>query len=263
MELQLDGRKVFAATGGKPFDPALPAVVFVHGAGMDHTVWALQTRWFAWHGRSVLAVDLPGHGKSDGPALKTVDDIAGWLLRLIEASGAGRAVLIGHSMGALAALAAAARGGEAVAALALLGVGERMPVHPELLAAAKSDDPAAWDLIVSWGFGRPAHFGVDRAPGLWMQGGGRSLLARGAPGVLGIDLAACDAYAGALDAAERVRCPTLILAGSRDQMTTPKVAQPVADAIPDVRTVVLDGAGHLMMIEQPDETLDALIAALA
>ena len=262
MELQVDEKNVFAATGGKPFDATLPVVVFVHGAGMDHTVWALQTRWFAWHGRSVLAVDLPGHGKSDGPALESIDEIAAWLNRLVDATGAENASLVGHSMGALAALAAAATGGDRISGLALLGVGAEMPVHPDLLAATKSNDPAAWDLIVSWGFGKPAHFGLNRAPGMWMQGGGRSLLARSPDDVLGIDMAACDAYKGALEAAAKVICPTLIICGNRDQMTPPRASAPVADAIKGAQTMVIDGAGHMMMAEKPDETLDALIAAL-
>lgn len=262
MELQVDGKKVFAATGGKPFDAAQPVVVFVHGAGMDHTVWALQTRWFAWHGYSVLAVDLPGHGKSDGAALQSIDDIGAWLIRLIEATGAKDAALIGHSMGSLAALSAAASGGGRVSRLALLGVGAEMPVHPDLLAAAKSNDPAAWDLIVSWGFGKPAHFGLNRAPGMWMQGGGRSLLACGPDGVLGVDMAACDAYKDAVAAAGNVTCPTLIVTGDRDQMTPPRAAAPVAEALADCRIAQIDGAGHMMMVEKPDEALDALIAAL-
>lgn len=137
-----------------------------------------------------------------------------------------------------------------------------MPVHPDLLAATRSNDPAAWDLIVSWGFGKPAHFGLNRAPGLWMQGGGRSLLARSPENVLGIDMAACDAYKSALDAAANVTCPTLIVCGNRDQMTPPRASAPVADAIDGAQTVVIDGAGHMMMAEKPDETLDALIAAL-
>ena len=261
MELQVDGRTVFAATGGKPFDPALPAVIFVHGAGMDHTVWALQTRWFAWHGYGVLAIDLPGHGRSEGSALETIEDMAAWTVRLIEASGAATVSLVGHSMGAFVTLAAAA-GTDRVASLALLGIGAEMPVHPDLLALARAGDPAAWDLVVSWGFGKPAHFGLNRAPGLWMQGGGRSLLARGEPGLLGIDMAACDAWKDAVEAAGKVQCPTLILAGTRDQMTAPKAAAPVAEAIAGSKTVVLDGAGHLMMIEKPDETLNALIASL-
>ena len=262
MDLQVDGKKVFAATGGKPFDAALPVVIFVHGAGMDHTIWALQTRWFAWHGRSVLAIDLPGHGKSDGPPLESIDEIGTWLVRLVEATGAPSASLVGHSMGSLASLSAGSTGGERIAALALLGVGAEMPVHPDLLAATKSNDPAAWDLIVSWGFGKPAHFGLNRAPGMWMQGGGRSLLARGPDDVLGIDMAACDVYKGAPAAAAKITCPTLFICGNRDIMTPPKATAPLATAIPGAQTVILDGAGHMMMVEKPDETLDALIAAL-
>ncbi len=261
MQLDVDGKAVFAATGGKDFDPALPAVVFVHGAGMDHTVWALQTRWFAWHSYGVLAVDLPGHGRSEGPALETIEEMSAWVRRLIAGSGAKKISLVGHSMGAFVALAAAADNPD-VAALALVGIGAEMPVHPDLLALARAGDPAAWDLVVSWGFGKPAHFGLNRAPGLWMQGGGRSLLARGTPGLLGIDMAACDAWKGATDAAAKVACPTLILAGSRDQMTPPRAAAPLAEKLADSRTVVIDGAGHLMQVEKPDETLDALIAAL-
>lgn len=262
MELQVDGKEVFAATGGKPCDASQPIVIFVHGAGMDHTVRALQTRWFAWHGYSVLAIDLPGHGKSDGTALQSIDEIGAWLIRLIEATGAQDAALVGHSMGALAALSAASQGGHRVSKLALLGVGAEMPVHPDLLSAAHSNDPVAWDLIVSWGFGRPAHFGLNRAPGMWMQGGGRSLLACGPDGVLGNDLAACDVYKGAIDAATKIICPTLIVTGDRDQMTPPKASAPLAAALADCRTVQIGGAGHMVMIEKPDEALDALIAAL-
>lgn len=262
MELQVDGKTVFAATGGKPFDPSLPAVIFIHGAGMDHTIWALQTRWFAWHGYGVLAIDLLGHGKSDGPALETIDDMAAWTVRLIDACGAENVSLVGHSMGSLIALAAAAEAGDRISSLALLGAAAAMPVHPDLLAATKSNDPAAWDLIVSWGFGKPAHFGLNKAPGMWMQGGGRSLLARSPDDVLGIDMAACDAWKGAPDAAGKVACPTVIVAGDRDMMTPVKAAAPLAEAISDSKTVVLRGCGHIMMVERPDETLDALIEAL-
>ncbi len=259
MELTVEGKSVFAATGGKPFDASLPAVIFIHGAGMDHTIWALQTRWFAWHGYGVLAIDLPGHGKSDGPALESIDDMADWLGRLIGSCGAEKISLVGHSMGSLIALATAAQAGDRLSSLALLGVGAEMPVHPDLLAAAKSNDPAAWDLIVSWGFGRPAHFGLNKAPGMWMHGGGRSLLARAPADVLGIDMAACDVYKGAPDAAARVACPTVIIAGDRDMMTPVKAAMPLTEAIPDSKIVVLKGCGHIMMVERPDDSLDALI----
>jgi pimeloyl-ACP methyl ester carboxylesterase len=258
VELQVDGRKAFAATGGRPFDPAKPAVVFIHGAGMDHTVWTLQTRYFAHHGRSVLAVDLPGHGRSEGPQPGSIEGYAEWMARLIEAAGAARAALAGHSMGALIALEAAARAPERVSALALLGVAARMPVHPDLLAAADANDPRAFELVTSWGYGKAAHLGGNRAPGLWMLGGGKRLLERSAPGMLASDFRACDAYKTAADAASRVSCPTLFVLGAADRMTAPKAATPLADAVRGARTVILPQAGHMMMIEQPDATLDAL-----
>ena len=108
---------------------------------MDHTIWALQTRWFAWHGYGVLAIDLPGHGKSDGPALKSIGDMAAWMGRLVEACGADNVSLVGHSMGSLISLAAAASAADRISGLALLGVGAMMPVHPDLLAATKSTIP--------------------------------------------------------------------------------------------------------------------------
>ena len=117
-------------------------------------------------------------------------------------------------------------------------------------------------IISTWGFGKPAHFGLNRAAGIWMQGGGRSLLARGPEDVLGLGMAACDAYKGGLGAAAKVTCPTFLVCGNRDQMTPPKAAAPLSAAIAGAQTVVIDGAGHMMMVEKPDETLDALIAAL-
>src|SRR5262245_37006644 len=87
MELRVDGRRVYAATGGRPFDPTKPAVLLVHGAGMDHTVWQLPARWLAWHGHSVLAIDLLGHGRSEAPALTSVAELAQWLGHVLDAAG--------------------------------------------------------------------------------------------------------------------------------------------------------------------------------
>ena len=99
----------YAYTGGKAFDAALPCVVFVHGALNDHSVWTLLARWFAHHGHGVLAVDLPGHGRSGGAPLASVEALADWLLALLDAAGVRRAAFVGHSMGSLIALEAAAR----------------------------------------------------------------------------------------------------------------------------------------------------------
>jgi pimeloyl-ACP methyl ester carboxylesterase len=253
----VDGNRVFAATGGRPFDLAQPTVLFIHGAGMDHTVWALQARYFAHHGRSVLAVDLPGHGRSGAALLHSIGDMASWITRVLDAAGVQSAALVGHSMGALIALKVATVAPVRVRSLALLGVAERMPVHPDLQAAADGNRPLAPELVASWGHGRSGHLGGNPAPGLWMMGGSLQLLERAPAGALAADLAACDAYDGAL-AAARVACPTLLLLGALDRMTPPAKAKPLADAIRRARTVVLPAAGHMLMSERPDAVIDAL-----
>jgi pimeloyl-ACP methyl ester carboxylesterase len=258
MDLSVAGHPVHAATGGRPFDPARPTVVFLHGAGMDHSVWVLQTRWFAYHGWSVLAVDLPGHGKSGGATLPSIAAIADWVPALLDAAGLAKATLVGHSMGALAALDCAARHGDRVAAVALLGIAPKMPVHPDLLAAAERNDPLAFQLICDWGHGPAGHRGGHRAPGLWMLGAAERLLAKSRPGALSRDLLACNAYADAEPRAAAVRCPALFVLGALDRMTPAKAGQALASNVAGAKTVTLSGAGHMMMIEKPDETLDAL-----
>ena len=262
MELRIDGKPAFVATGGWPFDPILPTVLLVHGAGMDHTVWALQARYFAHRGRSVLAVDLPGHGRSIGPALGSIREIADWLARLIEAAGVDRAALAGHSMGGLAALDCAARYAGRVRALALLGAAASMPVDPDLLAAAEANDHAAFDMVNLWGHSRAAQVGGNPAPGLWRTGAGIRLLERADSGVLHTDLKACSAYGEATEMATQVACPTLLILGARDAMTPPHGAERLCRAIPGARTIVLEQCGHMLMAEQPNEVLDALVGIL-
>ena len=258
MELVVDGRPVFAAAGGRAFDPALPSVVFLHGAGMDHTVWNLQTRWFAHHGRNALAIDLPGHGRSAGPALGSVEAMADFVPKLLDAAGATTAALVGHSMGALVALAVAARHPARVRALGLIGVAATMPVHPKLLEAAAKGEHAAVEMIADWAFGRRAQLGGARAPGTWMVGGGVRLLERGPSSVLAGDLAACDSYKGALVAARGVRCPALFVLGAGDRMTPAAGARTLIEAVAGARECLLASAGHMAMVEASDAVLAAL-----
>jgi pimeloyl-ACP methyl ester carboxylesterase len=261
MRLRVDEGAVFAATGGRPFDPALPALLFLHGAGMDHTVWALQTRYFAHRGRTVMAPDLPGHGRSDGPVRDSVVGLADWVIGLMDAAGIETAALVGHSMGALAALEAAARRPDRIDALALLAVNETMQVHPDLMAAARDGKPLAVDLITAWGHGRRAHMGGNPAPGLWLMGGDQRLLERGMA-ALATDLAICDGYAGARAAAAKLACETLFVLGRLDRMTPAAGGHALAAAVAEAIVVELPGAGHLMMVEDPGGTQDALKAFL-
>ena len=258
MELNVEGARAFAATGGRPFDPSLPVTVFVHGAAFDHTVWKLQARYFAWHGGSVLAVDLPGHGRSEGPPQPTIAAMADWLAALMETAGVGEAALVGHSMGALVALEAAARHPARVRKLALLGAAAAIPVNDLLLNSSAKDDHHALELLTGWGYGRRAHYGGHRMPGIWMTGGGLRTLERAAPGVLHTDLVATNGYEDGEAAAAAVTCPALVVIGERDLMTPAKRGHALARLLASSTTAVIPGAGHIMLDEAPDETLDAL-----
>ncbi|NVN84789.1 MAG: alpha/beta hydrolase [Rhodopseudomonas sp.] len=258
MQLSVNGVEIFVATGGKPFDAALPTVVFIHGAGFDHSVWALHSRWFAHHGYGVLAPDLPGHGRSAGAPLTTIADMADWIAALLDAAGAAKAKLIGHSMGSLIALETAARHPSRVSSLGLIGTTSTMTVGPDLLKAAEANDPAAVAMMTIWGLGPDAEIGGNLAPGLWMHGGSVRVLEHNKPGVIYADLAACNAYQNALVAAAEVAVPATFILGERDMMTPIRNGKALAAAVKDSRTVVLRGAGHTMMIERPDEVLKAL-----
>lgn len=258
MQIKVNGTDTFVATGGKPFDASLPAAVFIHGAGFDRSVWALQTRWFAHHGYAVLAPDLPGHGRSGGEPLKTIAEMADWIAALLDATGAQPAKLIGHSMGSLIALETAARHPAKVSSLALIGTTSTMAVGPDLLKAAEANDPAAVAMMTIWGLGPDAEIGGNLAPGLWMHGGSVRVLEANKPGVIFNDLSACNDYKDALTAAAKVTVPTLFILGERDMMTPTKNGKTLAAAIAGARTVILKGAGHTMMVERPDDVLKAL-----
>jgi len=266
MKLDVCGHAAYAYTGGKAYDATLPTIVLVHGALNDHSVWTLLARWLAHHGWGVLAVDLPGHGRSAGPPLASVEALADWLLALLDAAGARQAALAGHSMGSLIALEAAGRAPERVSHLALLGTACPMKVSAALLATARDEPLRAIDQVTAWSHSTLAAKPSFPGPGVWLHGAARALGRRMLVRQRGLnlfhhDFSLCDAYAGGLAAAARVACPATLILGERDQMTPPKAARELAQAL---RARVLTvPAGHSLMAEAPDAVLAALRSALA
>ena len=258
MLVNVRGCDSYAYTGSRAFDPELPTIVFVHGAANDHGVWALQSRYFAHHGHNVLAVDLPGHGRSGGEALPSVAAIAAWLVAFVDAMRVERAILVGHSMGALAALDMAGKHPGRVGKLALLGAAVPMPVSEMLLDAAKQNDHVAFELINGWSFSPGDQLGGNRMPGVWMTGNAMRLMERSRPGVLHTDLLACNGYADGLTAAAEIRGPVLLLLGQRDQMAPAKYTSALIAALSTKRVVTIPDCGHSLMTEAPDDVLDAL-----
>ena len=263
LRISVDGRAAYAYTGGKPFDPALPTVCFVHGAQNDHSVWILQSRYLAHHGYGVLAWDLPGHGRSAGPALADVGSMAAWVMRACAAAGATRPVIVGHSMGSLIALEAAGSSPGQVRAIALVGTAFPMKVSDALLAAAATDEPRAFDMINQWSFSGVTHRPGNPGPGFSVFNSTRRLMERQPPGVLLNDFQACNAYAAGLERAATVQCPALFVAGETDMMTPPRASRSLQQALPGSRSVSLPRCGHAVMQEQPEALLQALAEFLA
>ena len=262
MELTIKGKKAYAYTGGKSFDASLPTVVFCHGGQHDHSVWILQSRYLANHGYSVLALDLPGHGRSEGPALARIEDLADWIAAVLDAAGVKQASVVGHSMGSLIALECAARHPARLAKIALLATAYPMKVSAELLDATKNNEPLAQDMVNIWSHLAYAQYPNNPGPGFWLIGENLRLMQRQKPGVMHVDFSACNAYAGGEQAAAKVGCPALFVIARRDVMTPARSAQAFAQSVKGSRCVVIEGSGHNMMGEKPDEVLDALVKFL-
>lgn len=266
MNLTVNGREAYAYTGGKPFDASLPCVVFIHGACNDHSGWTLLARWFAHHGWSVLAPDLPGHMRSAGPLPPDVESFADWMLALLDAAGAKRAALVGHSMGSLIALEAAVRAPERITQLVMVGTAYPMKVSDALLATARDDPLKAMRMVNVWSISSIATKPGFPSPGNWLHGGYLSLMRRVQASGRGANVflhgfEVCNRYADGMAAAARVRCPVTMILGSADQMTPPRATQELAQAL-HARITRLP-SGHHLMAEVPDAMLDAVREALS
>lgn len=261
MRIDINGNEVFYGTGsGTPSDAA-NTLIFVHGAGFDHTIWVMPARYFARHGWRVVALDLPGHGRSQGEALTSIAQMADWLAQVIDAvSPNQQASVVGHSMGSLVAMSLAARHANKVQKLALLGTSAPMPVADVLLNAALDNDQAAIDMTNTWSHSARGSLGSSQNPGVSNLHIGERLLQQAGAGVFHTDLAACNGFTA--DGLAEVKQPTLVIIGDEDKMTPPRAGLAVADQLPNVQQRRLAGCGHSMLSEQPNQVLDELAAFL-
>lgn len=262
MELTFRGESVRVATGGRDHNSDLPGVVLIHGAGMDRTTWQMQSRWLAHHGYRVAAVDLPGHGLSSGAPLETIEEIGEWTAGLVHELGLAPAHLVGFSLGTYAVMEAASQDPTCAESLVLIGTATDMPVHPELLTTSYDDIPKASRLMTSWGIGSRAHRGGHQSPGTWLIGASNALIEGQPENALGHDMAACNAYKGAVAAASKVAVPVTFVLGTEDKMTPIKKSGDLLDAVQNKTVVRMDKIGHMMPIEDPIGARKAIASAI-
>ena len=262
MNFIVNGHNTYCYTGGKTFDSAKPTVIFIHGVLNDHSVWILQTRYLAHHGWNVLAVDLPGHCRSDGPPPASVEEAADFVLALMNAAGLEKAALTGHSFGSLIALETAARAPDRISQLILVGTAFPMKVSPALLENSVNQPLSAIDMVNTFSHSTLAPPPSTLGPGTWLYGGARALMRRVLASNPGANLfhtgfKACDDYRNGTAAMAQVQAPTLFILGRQDQMTPVKAAQALIDKSAIAQVVQLDG-GHQLMTEAPDGVLFAI-----
>lgn len=251
----------FIYRGGRPAQSQSPALVMLHGAGMDHTVWTTLARYHARRGYNVLVPDLPGHGRNQDQCLSSIEHLAQWLGELLQGESITNPYLIGHSMGSLVAMETAARLGDQCAGLALFGTSAPMPVGAPLLQAAERNEQAAIDMVCLFGHDTPAQLGGNPICGVNVLNTAVRLMQQSKPDVLFHDLSACNNWSNALERAQLVSAPTTLVLGKHDKMTPSRTASTLLSHLRDGKITLLD-SGHMMMSEAPEATHQALKQAL-
>ncbi|USG62216.1 alpha/beta hydrolase [Sneathiella marina] len=254
MYLTVNNQEIFAATGGVEFDKSKPTIVFLHGAGMDHRAWALQTRYFAFHGFSVLAPDLPGHSLSSGEPLDSVEAMGSWLVKVVEAAGAEYVHLVGHSQGFLIALEAAAGLGNRLQSITAVATAASIPVNPALIETAQKSPDTAAGMMLQWGFGQRTQMGMSPVPGQQPIAIGHQIMSSNP---LAKDLIACSEYSLGAERSREIKCPTHVILAAEDKMTPVKAGLALAVDL-DVKATVLKNAGHMLPVEAPVQCLEAM-----
>lgn len=254
MELTVNNAPVYVATGGKEFNAELPTVLFLHGSGGDHRTWAQQTRWFAYHGYSVLAPDLPGHSLSGGEAFTSIEESGLWLAEFLKAAKVERAHIVGHSQGFLTALAFAQDHADKILSLTAIATGAAIPVNQALIDTAKDSSAKAAHMMVNWGFGPDAHGGISAVPGMQPIAICRAIMSANP---LAADLQACADYKTGADTAKALDLPAHCILASHDKMTPMKAGKALAADL-GCEVSVIEGYGHMLPLEAPKHTLVAL-----
>jgi pimeloyl-ACP methyl ester carboxylesterase len=258
MYFDVKGKRVFASTGGKPFDNKKPCVIFLHGSGLDHTFWALHSRFFAFRKYLVLVPDLPGHSHSEGPALKSIEEIGAWLNDVVESLNVHNISIVGHSQGVLNALEFVSRHPERIRSMSLIASGLATPVNPALIDAAENDPEQAIAMMMSWGFGPAGHLHQGPIPGYSMVAGGRKVMLGNAPHGLATDLRACDAYKNGKEAAAKISGPIQVILAGQDRMAPRKFTDELVKHLNNPEVQLIPQSGHMVPLEAPNKCRDLL-----
>ena len=260
MKLRINEEQVYLYTNNKDIDPTKPSVMFIHGAGFDHSVWTLFARHFSRHNWNVLAIDLPGHGRSSGETLSSIEAMANWIIDVLDHLSIENVSLVGHSMGSLITLETAARLQTRATKVVLIGSIAPMPVSDPILDATANKPGAAHAMLTSFGFSKQNLMGGNPNPGMWMVSDSMRRYEAEIQAALDLDMRACNAYRNGLEAAKEITAESLMIHGDADRLTPLRATKTLQTTLNNARISIVPGAGHSLMVEDPNHVLDQLKA---
>ena len=238
---------MFVSTGGMDFEKEKPSILLMHGSGLTHIVWSLHEQFYVNQGYNVLSVDLPGHGNSDGPSLKSIEEISDWIKSLMKVLDIKKLIIIGHSQGSLVGIDFAARYPDLINGLVLVAGSYKMPVNQDLINYAEAGDEKAVLLMMKWGYeGSKAFIGGNPVKKIINS-------SREIREVLAVDLNACNNYKGGKESLGKINCSTLCIFGDLDKMVPLEVGNKMSLMIKNAEKKIINNCGHMIIFEKAFE----------
>ncbi|MDA9664872.1 alpha/beta hydrolase [Candidatus Pelagibacter sp.] len=256
MIFELENKNVHASNAGQELDYKRETIIFLHGSGLTHIVWSLVEQFFSNKNFNVLSIDLPGHGNSEGPCLQTIEEIADWLEKVFIKLKLEKVILVGHSQGCLEMLEYSNKYKNRIKKLVFMGGSYKMPVNQDLIDLAENGDADAVKLMTKWCYeGSKKFIGGNPIKRIIQS-------PRDISEILGVDLVACNNYVNGSNAIKTIDCPTLFVFGALDKMCNLEAGKKFANMVNNSTTLVIDGCGHMIMIEKAFEMREKVLEFL-
>ena len=256
MIITIQNKSVHASDAGQGIENSKDTIVFLHGSGLSHIVWSLTEQFFSNKNFNVLSIDLPGHGNSEGPCLDSIEKIADWLEKVFAELNLNNIILVGHSQGCLEALEYSFKYKDRLKKIVFVGGSYRMPVHKDLINLASDGDSDAVKLMMKWGYeGSKKFIGGNPVEKIIQS-------PRDISEILAVDLKACNNYSNGSEAAKTINLPTLLILGELDKMINLEVGKKFSNLLENSKTHVINGCGHMIMIEKAFEMREKILKFL-
>ena len=256
MIFQTENKSVYASDAGQGINNSKDTIVFLHGSGLSHIVWSLTEQFFSNKKYNVLSLDLPGHGNSEGPCLKSIEKIADWLEKVFIELKLDKVIIVGHSQGCLEALEYSYKYKDRLKKIVFVGGSYRMPVNKDLIDLASNGDADAVKLMMKWSYeGSKKFIGGNPVERIIQS-------PKDISKILAVDLIACNNYLNGLEASKAINCSTMLIFGELDKMVNLEVGKKFSNLVKNSTTHVIDGSGHMIMIEKPFEMQEKILEFL-